>query len=160
MSITLNGNIGAVYQPDMMQLANVVDANQVVNNSSTLVDVPQLSLNVAANERVLFRLNLFYNTATGADFKYQVAVPTSPTLYRQLTEGMAPDDTAVDLAIATTSAAISILGAANTNGFLRVTGVLVNGATAGTIQFKFAQDAATASDTTIYAGSFLEYRKY
>jgi hypothetical protein len=73
---------------------------------------------------------------------------------------MAPDDTAVDLAIATTSAAISILGAANTNGFLRVTGVLVNGATAGTIQFKFAQDAATASDTTIYAGSFLEYRKY
>jgi len=160
MSITLNGNIGAVYQPDMMQLANVVDANQVVNNSSTLVDVPQLSLNVAANERVLFRLNLFYNTATGADFKYQVAVPTSPTLYRQLTEGMAPDDTAVDLAIATSSAAVSILGAANTNGFLRVTGVLVNGSTAGTIQFKFAQDAATASDTTVYAGSFLEYRKY
>jgi len=160
MSITLNGNIGAVYQPDMMQLANVVDANQVVNNSSTLVDVPQLSLNVAANERVLFRINLFYNTATGADFKYQVAVPTSPTLYRQLTEGMAPDDTAVDLAIATSSAAVSILGAANTNGFLRVTGVLVNGSTAGTIQFKFAQDAATASDTTVYAGSFLEYRKY
>lgn len=160
MSITLNGNIGAVYQPDMMQLANVVDANQVVNNSSTLVDVPQLSLNVAANERVLFRLNLFYNTATGADFKYQVAVPSTPTLYRQLTEGMAPDDTAVDLAIATTSAAVSILGAANTNGFLRVTGVLVNGSTAGTIQFKFAQDAATASDTTVYAGSFLEYRKY
>ena len=160
MSITLNGNIGAVYQPDMMQLANVVDANQVVNNSSTLVDVPQLSLNVAANERVLFRINLFYNTATGADFKYQVAVPSSPTLYRQLTEGMAPDDTAVDLAIATTSAAVSIVGAASTNGFLRVTGVLVNGSTAGTIQFKFAQDAATASDTTVYAGSYLEYRKY
>ena len=160
MSITLNGNIGAVYQPDMMQLANVVDANQVVNNSSTLVDVPQLSLNVAANERVLFRINLFYNTATGADFKYQVAVPSSPTLYRQLTEGMAPDDTAVDLAVASTSAAVSILGAANTNGFLRVTGVLVNGANAGTLQFKFAQDAATASDTTVYAGSFLEYRRF
>ena len=48
MSITLNGNIGAVYQPDMMQLENVVDANRVVNNSSTLVDVPQLKLNVDA----------------------------------------------------------------------------------------------------------------
>jgi hypothetical protein len=160
MSITLNGNIGAVYQPDMMQLSNVVDANQIVNNSSTLVDVPQLKLNVDAYERVLFRVNLFYNTATGADFKYQVAVPGSPTLYRQLTEGMAPDDTAFDLAVATSSAAVSILGAANTNGFLRVTGVLVNGANAGTLQFKFAQDAATASDTTVYAGSFLEYRKF
>ena len=160
MSITLNGNLGAVYQPDMMQLANVVDSNRIVNNSSTLVDVPQLKLNVDAYERVLFRIHMFYNTATGADFKYQVAVPGSPTLYRQLTEGMAPDDTAVDLAIATSSAAVSILGAANTNGFLRVTGVLVNGANTGTLQFKFAQDAATASDTTVYAGSFLEYRKF
>ena len=109
---------------------------------------------------MLFRVNLFYNTATGADFKYQVAVPSTPTLYRQLTEGMAPDDTAFDLAVASTSAAVSILGAANTNGFLRVTGVLVNGANAGTLQFKFAQDAATASDTTVYAGSFLEYRRF
>lgn len=160
MSITLNGNLGAVYQPDMMQLANVVDANRVVNNSATLVDVPQLKLNVDAYERVLFRINLFYNTAAAADFKYQVAVPGSPTLYRQLTEGMAPDDTAVDLAIATSSAAVSLVGAANANGFLRVTGVLVNGANAGTIQFKFAQDTANASDTTVYAGSFLEYRRF
>lgn len=160
MSITLNGNLGAVYQPDMMQLANVVDANQTVNNSATLVDVPQLKLNVDAYERVLFRVNLFYNTAAAADFKYQVAVPSSPTLYRQLTEGMAPDDTAFDLAVATSSAAVSITGAANANGFLRVTGVLVNGANAGTLQFKFAQDTANASDTVVYAGSFLEYRRF
>jgi hypothetical protein len=160
MSITLNGNIGAVYQPDMMQLSNVVDANQIVNNSATLVDVPQLKLNVDAYERVLFRVNLFYNTAAAADFKYQIAIPGSPTVYRQLTEGLAPDDTAYDLAVATSSAAVSLVGAANDNGFLRVTGVLVNGANSGTIQFKFAQDTANASDTTVYAGSFLEYRRF
>ena len=55
---------------------------------------------------------------------------------------------------------MSLTGAANANGYVRITGVLVNGANAGTLQFKFAQDAATASDTTVYAGSFLEYRRF
>jgi hypothetical protein len=160
MSITLNGNLGAVYQPDIMQVANVVDANQVVNNSATLVDIPQLKINVDAYERIMFRFNVFYNTAAAADFKYQVSIPGSPTLYRQLTEGMAPDDTAVDLAIATSSAAVSLTGAANANGYVRITGVLQNGANAGQLKLQFAQDTANASDTTVYAGSFLEYRRF
>lgn len=160
MSITLNGNLGAVYQPDIMQVANVVDANQVVTNSTTLVDIPQLTLNVDAYERVLFRFNVFFNTAAAADFKYQVAIPGSPTLYRQLTEGVAPDDTAADLAIATSSAAVSLVGAANANGYVRIFGVLQNGANAGQLKLQFAQNSADASDTTVYAGSFMEYRKF
>lgn len=160
MSITLNGNLGAVYQPDIMQVANIVDADQVVNDSTTLVDIPQLEINVDAYERVLFRFNVFYNTAAAADFKYQVAIPGSPTVYRQLTEGMAPDDTAVDLALATSSAAVALTGAANANGFVRITGVLVNGANAGQITLQFAQNSANASDTTVYAGSFMEYRRF
>jgi hypothetical protein len=160
MSITLNGNLGAVYQPDIMQVANIVDADRVVNNSATLVDVPQLKINVDAYERVLFRFNVFYNTNATADFKYQVAIPGSPTVYRQVTEGMAPDDTAVDLALATSSAAVSLLGAANANGFVRITGVLVNGANAGQITLQFAQNTANASDTIVYAGSFMEYRRF
>ena len=160
MSITLNGNLGAVYQPDIMQVANIVDANQVVNNSTTLVDIPQLEINVDAYERVLFRYNVFFNTAAAADFKYQVAIPGSPTLYRQLTEGLAPDDTAYDLAVATSSAAVSLTGAANANGYVRITGVLQNGANAGQLKLQFAQATGDASDTTVYAGSFLEYRRF
>ena len=160
MSITLNGNLGAVYQPDIMQVANIVDANQVVNNSTTLVDIPQLEINVDAYERVLFRFNVFFNTAAAADFKYQVAIPGSPTLYRQLTEGLAPDDSAYDLAIASASNAVPLSGAANANGYVRITGVLQNGANAGQLKLQFAQVTGDASDTTVYAGSFLEYRRF
>ena len=58
MSITKNGNIGPVYQPDIMQLSNIVDSDQIVNASTTLVDIPQLDLNVDANERVLLRYTI------------------------------------------------------------------------------------------------------
>jgi hypothetical protein len=160
MSITKNGNIGPVYQPDIMQLSNIVDSDQIVNASTTLVDIPQLDLNVDANERVLLRYTIFYKTVAAADIKYQIDIPASPTQFRQFTEGFAPDDTAFDLALASAEGEVSILGASNTEGFLRVTALLENGANAGTVSFQFAQAASNASDTTVYAGSFLEYRRF
>jgi hypothetical protein len=160
MSITKNGNIGPVYQPDIMQLSNIVDSDQIVNASTTLVDIPQLDLNVDANERVLLRYTIFYKTVAAADIKYQIDIPASPTQFRQFTEGFAPDDTAFDLALASAEGSVSILGASNTEGFLRVTALLENGANAGTVSFQFAQVASDASDTTVYAGSFLEYRRF
>ena len=160
MSITKNGNIGPVYQPDIMQLSNIVDSDQIVNASTTLVDIPQLDLNVDANERVLLRYTIFYKTVAAADIKYQIDIPASPTQFRQFTEGFAPDDTAFDLALASAEGEVSILGASNTEGFLRVTALLENGANAGTVSFQFAQVASNASDTTVYAGSFLEYRRF
>jgi len=160
MSITKNGNIGPVYQPDIMQLSNIVDSDQIVNASTTLVDIPQLDLNVDANERVLLRYTIFYKTVADADIKYQIDIPASPTQFRQFTEGFAPDDTAFDLALASAEGSVSILGASNTEGFLRVTALLENGANAGTVSFQFAQVSSNASDTTVYAGSFLEYRRF
>ena len=160
MSLTKNGNLGPVYQPDIMQLSNIVDSDQIVNASTTLVDIPQLDLNVDANERVLLRYTIFYKTVAAADIKYQIDIPASPTQFRQFTEGFAPDDTAFDLALASAEGSVSILGASNTEGFLRVTALLENGANAGTVSFQFAQVSSNASDTTVYAGSFLEYRRF
>lgn len=157
---TLNGASGIVYQPDVMQLSRVVDSIQSVTSSTTLTTVPQLTIPIGINERVLFRYNLFYTTPTAADISYTVDVPSSPTLFRQVTEGMAPDDTAFDLALATAEGTIDLLGAANTDGFIRITGILHNGSNAGEILFKFAQKTSTASATSIRGGSFLEYRYF
>ena len=157
---TLNGASGIVYQPDVMQLSRVVDSIQSVTSSTTLTTVPQLTIPIGINERVLFRYTLFYTTPTAADISYTVDVPSSPTLFRQVTEGMAPDDTAFDLALATAEGTIDLLGAANTDGFIRITGILHNGSNAGEILFKFAQKTSTASATSIRGGSFLEYRYF
>lgn len=161
MSITLNGNFGAVYQPDMMQLANVVDADRTVTNSATLVTVPQLTIPVAANERVIFRATIFYTSTATGDFKYRVDVPASPTLYRLATENIASDVTAEVTSVLTTEADSAALLTSGTDGVIQLSGILQNGTTAGSIIFQFAQNTATASQSAVVrAGSFLEYRRF
>lgn len=159
MSLTTNGAFGAVYQPDMMQLANVVDSDQTVTNSSTLVTVPQFTLPVGKNERILFRYNLFYTSTATGDLKYRVDVPASPTLYRLFSEEQAADATAIVCATITSEADDTVLFASGTDGYIRLTGVLANGTTAGQILFQFAQNTQTGSQSAVIrAGSFLEYR--
>ena len=159
MSLTTNGAFGAVYQPDVMQLGSIVDADQTVTNSATLVTVPQLTLPVGKNERILFRYNLFYTTTATGDLKYRVDVPATPTLYRLFSEEQAADATAIVCATITSEADDTVLAASGTDGFIRLTGVISNGSTAGSVLFQFAQNTATGSQSAVIrAGSFLEYR--
>jgi hypothetical protein len=161
MSITLNGNFGAVYQPDQFVVSAVVDADQTVTNSATLVNIPQLVIPIGINERVIFRAVLFYTSTATGDVKYRVDVPASPTLYRLATENVADDVAAPVTSVITAEADSTALLASGTNGVIRVTGVLQNGSTAGNVIFQFAQNTATASQSAIIrAGSFCEYRNF
>lgn len=161
MSLTLNGNFGAVYQPDAMVVGNIVDADQTVTNSATLVTVPQLTIPVGINERVLFRYTIFYTSTATGDLKYRVDVPASPTLYRLATENVADDVAAEVTSVITAEADSTALLATGVNGVLHMSGVLQNGSTAGNVIFQFAQNTATASQSAIIrAGSFLEYRNF
>lgn len=161
MSITLNGNFGAVYQPDSFVAGNVVDADQTVTNSATLVTVPQLTIPIGINERVIFRATLFYTSTATGDFKYRVDVPASPTLYRLFAEEQAADATAIVCSTITAEADDTVLFASGTDGTIRLTGILQNGSTAGNVIFQFAQNTATASQSAIIrAGSILEYRNF
>jgi hypothetical protein len=161
MSVTLNGNFGAVYQPDVMTLGNVVDADQTVTNSATLVTVPQLTIPVGINERVLFRYTVFYTSTATGDLKYRVDVPASPTLYRLATDNVAADVAAGVTSVITSEADSTALLASGTDGVIRMVGVLSNGTTAGNVIFQFAQNTATGSQSAIIrAGSFFEYRYF
>lgn len=161
MSVTINGNNGAVYQPDVMTLGNIVDADQTVTNSATLVTVPQLTIPIGKNERVLFRYTLYYTSTAAGDFKYRVDVPASPTLYRLGIESFAADGSATAASVITSEADSTVLFASGTDGFIRLQGVLQNGSTAGTIFFQFAQNTATAAQSAIVrAGSHFEYRYF
>jgi hypothetical protein len=161
MSLTLNGNFGAVYQPDAFVAGNIVDADQTVTNSATLVTVPQLTLPIGINERVIFRAIIFYTSTATGDLKYRVDVPASPTLYRLATENIAADVAAEVTSVITAEADSTALLASGTNGVLRLSGVLSNGSTAGNVIFQFAQNTATSSESAIIrAGSFIEYRNF
>lgn len=161
MAVTINGNIGAVYQPDVMTVGNIVDADQTVTNSATLVTVPQLTIPIGTNERVLFRYTIYYTSTATGDLKYRVDVPASPTLYRLATDNVADDVTAGVTSVIITEADSTALLATGVNGILRLNGVLSNGSTAGQVIFQFAQNTATAAQSAVIrAGSFFEYRNF
>lgn len=162
MSVTVNSTNGSViYSPDVMTVSQVLAADQTVTNSATLVTVPSFTIPVGKYERLLFRFNLFYTTTADGDLKYRVDVPASPTLYRLATEANPPAATALVTSVIASEADSTATAASGTDGFVRLTGILNNGANAGELIFQFAQNAATAAESAIVrAGSFVEYRRF
>ena len=127
--------------------------------NNTFQDDDHLSFAVAANTKYAWRAHIHYDTPAAADIKVQWTGPASPTLVRIFLAGMAPDGvnwlgTTIASAFSTAS---SLLGAANTAGYIEFSGILQNGANAGTVHFQWAQNTTTASNTTVYAGSHLYY---
>ena len=162
MSVTINPtNDSVVYSPSNFEIGGVVAENITVTNSATLVEIPDLTLAVGKYERILFRATLFYTTTATGDLKYRVDVPASPTVYRVLTEENAPAATALVTSVLSAEADDTVLSASATEGVVRLTGVLVNGANVGEVQFQFAQNTATGAESAVMlAGSFIEYRRF
>jgi len=153
-----NGEI--VFYPDDL-IVQVLDTDQTVTNSATVVTVPAFTVPVGIRERYLVRYNIFFSTTATGDFKYLVDAPASPTLFRQVSWGQGGDATSLTTPAVATAEGAQTLVHSGTEGFLLATVNLVNGATAGNLLFQFAQDTATASQSAIVrAGSFIEVRKY
>lgn len=160
--ITNPTNNSTVYTPGQFNSGRVLSADQTVTNSDTLVTVPELTIAVGAYERVMLRYNVFFTTTADGDFKYRVDVPASPTLYRLVPELIVPDATAVTTpGVITAEADGTSLSAAGTEGWLRLTAVVNNGANSGDILFQFAQNSATAAESAVVrAGSFVESMQF
>lgn len=136
--------------------------DRVVTASTALVAVPELTVSLARFQRLLFRFSLFYSSPAAADFRYRILVPTNPTLYRCFRETWAPDATALAFALdtsnnGTSEGFVTVTHAANTDGFIRGTGVIHNGANAGDFQLQFAQQTSDAGNTILRAGSFIDF---
>lgn len=162
MSVTLNSTNGSVVNyPDVMQVSNILTANQTVTNSATLVTVPELTVAVGKYERIAFNYQVFYTTTATGDLKYRLDVPASPTSLRILLEEQAPAAAATVTTILTSEADDTILAASGTEGYINIKGVLVNGANAGEVIFQFAQNTQTGSESAvILTGSYVEYRRF
>lgn len=135
-------------------------ADETTASDTTLSDDAILKFTVAANTKYHFRLVIFYDTPTAADFKYDVNGPASPTLLQLHTRHVAPGATAyAGIAIQTAFAfgPTSITETSGTNGCILIDGILHNGANAGTVAFRWAQNTSNGSNTTVRAGSYLEW---
>ena len=135
-------------------------AAETVNNSATLQNDDHLAFAIGANEQWAFEMFLAITSTTTADFRLSFTVPSGATIQiggdisRNATSGAH-----LDGAWLTGDGTTNINMNADVVNALRLSGVVINGANAGTVQLQWAQGGAAAVDTIVQAGSWLKAKR-
>ena len=165
----------AGHVPTASELAGLVPrfvrktADESVTSNATSQDDDELFLSVDASTTYVVTGQIYYVGIDTADLRWCFNAPAGSTLHMHLD---APGSAAVTGAGTTGSveffptynsttfpSADNFAGASTTNMTGRLTGLLVTGATAGTLRFRWAQLASIATALTVRAGSWLLAQK-
>jgi hypothetical protein len=148
---------------DLPYVSKVTTSDVTVNNSTTLVDVTQLSMPVSSNAVYAITGLLVVQSGTTPDAKIQITGPTGASARLSGSRlSVTTTSTQGDLDAAAIPIASDYLiggpGVGNTEG-AGLNGRVSTSDTAGTLTLKFAQSTADASNTVLVQGSWLELRR-
>lgn len=126
--------------------------DQIVNNSTTLVNDADLAWAVAASKVYELRVELIYNSGITPDIKWAWTFPTGLTMTWQ--HRGTDSGGAVQFRGGYTQATVLATGGTAAEEYLTLTGIVTVGVNAGTLQLQWAQNTANASNTIVRAGSY------
>jgi len=159
--ITMDAALLALAADEALRVRTAVKTTDHTSNNSTApVNDPHLALSVAANTTYAFESCLFYSAATAADVKFSLTGPAG-AIGRTSDWGggisaVNPFDAVVWGALATLTLDWAYggtgVGAINAG---RAVGTIITAGTAGTLQLRFSQFVANASDAKLYAASWI-----
>lgn len=130
----------------------IKSSDETINSDSTLSDDSELTATLAANKRYAFFSVIFVITDATPDFKYGYTVPASTTNQKGASVWRGSGGLQAANPV-TTSQAMTASGTSETQ--LPINGYVITGASAGTLDFQWAQDTSDAANTTVKAGSFI-----
>ena len=126
-------------------------------------DDAELLLPVLANTTYMIQGVIFFTTSATPDFKFQLTGPASPTDVtvrgsRYAVEGTSTNGTRGEFVDVALSVPRAVVGTnSGSDGYVDFRMRLENGANAGTVVLQWAQNTSDAADTTVLAGSHLNY---
>jgi hypothetical protein len=131
------------------------------NTTTTFADVTNLTFSIAASTNYAFTCEVSYTTAvTTTALQLSINGPASPTAMRYT---VVTQTTATAIHSASQSAYDTVTNPATGGGAtalpVRITGVLENGANAGTLAIRFRSEIA-ASVVTVQRGSFCTFATF
>ena len=140
-------------------------ADETVNNSNTLQNDDHLLIAIGANEVWLVELFLLQQSVSvNSDFKMGWSYPTGCSIKwgsDQVNIGgarvhpwLSVESSNIPEAIKIETDSLSV-GTSNLIQGIRVTAIVINGATAGNLNLQWAQNTATAEDTKVLTNSCL-----
>lgn len=133
--------------------------DETKTSNSTLANDATLKFAMLANTTYVFRMQVIFLTSAAADFKWRHSGPAAPIALsitrRQIIAGGTSISTIAEDS-AYSSLDISMLASTGI-GVVWMEGVISNGATAGDFNFEWSQNTSDASNTTVLAGSWIEW---
>jgi hypothetical protein len=133
--------------------------NQTVNNSTTFVNDTHLTLALAASATYHVSAMVIVSGPTGADYKQLWSFPTGATGLQFIHGPELPVTSVRSTAIQARSASLGTTMTYGTDGTensaIRQELFLSTSTTAGNLRLTWAQNAAVASNTTVYLGSYM-----
>lgn len=135
----------------------VTTTSQTITNTTTLVDVTQLAVYLAASESVFFEAVIRHNGDAAADIKIAFVAPAGATIRWDNDQSIyiSAGDVIIVSSAEIIEGATRAFGAAAGTRTINIRGWVVMSTTAGALQMKFAQNTATVANTSILAGSAL-----
>ena len=132
------------------------NADQVVNNSSTLQDDTDLNFTMAANTAYAVEASIRYTSTSAApDFKYAFTIPAGATM-NLLGQGFTNTTTISNCRINASGTACTLTGAVAPDWTISIIGIVQTAGTAGDFQFQWAQNSANANDTIVKKNSWMK----
>jgi hypothetical protein len=151
--------MGYMYGPGARFPTGRAGADQAITSSTTFADATGVTIALEANKVYRFLVHVPFNLAgIISGYKFQLLGPTSPTNYIASTKLL--NTVAGTLLGATVQTALgtAVNGGLATSGnhVFEVSGVIENGANAGSLKLQFAQNVSDGSAITIKRGAFIQ----
>ena len=131
-------------------------ANETRASTTTLTSDSDLRFAMRSGRVYCVRGRIFFNTAATPDFKFSITGPTATSIVVQRKSCVAagtPAEVALDTAL---PGSTSLAGPAG-NGYVEFTIIFDPTTSSDFFAFNWAQNTSNASNTTVLAGSYLEY---
>ena len=129
--------------------------DEIINNDNVLTDDTDLQFEAEANGVYAIKLFIFYTIPSAADLQYTFVAPSGAL-------GKFISDAAWSPAASRNTSSLLDKIVVTTSNKVETTTVYVSlrmGGTAGTFAFQWAQNSSQSDDTTLFKGSWMDFKK-
>ncbi|QOI67431.1 minor tail protein [Streptomyces phage Beuffert] len=137
-------------------------ADEQVTSSTTVQDDDHLVIPLAANSVYAIDSFMMFDSDPAADIKFTFTGPTGSTLHYTsdgVSAGNSNNIGSIKMDVNAAGVETVLGGFVGTKTAIRPAGYIVTDGTAGNLTFRWAQNAVSATPTTVYANSWLRAQK-
>lgn len=156
-----DGTLGVTALPSTSAWTTVIKTGSTSRASITsLAADPELKFSLAVNTSYVVRVKVFYDCGATEDIKYGFNGPASPSMIRVHRAATVPSGTGLSPVSTGTSydvTGVGVAGSGTQAGFIQLDFLIYNGPNTGFFEITWAQNTSGATNTTVLAGSYVEY---